>query len=82
MSKKRESIWEKQASRKMVFICFLIVLATAICFGGTYLQYKNRHIKAPDEIWTDKTTTYDEKVEEQRAAEEEIQRNREGALTE
>ena len=40
MSQKRETIWEKQASRRMIFICFLLIIATFICFGGTYLQFK------------------------------------------
>lgn len=40
MSRKRETIWEKQASRRMIFICFLLIVATFICFGGTYLQFK------------------------------------------
>ena len=40
MSQKRETIWEKQASRRMIFICFLLIVATFICFGGTYLQFK------------------------------------------
>ncbi len=79
MSKKRESIWERQASRKTYFICFLIIVAAIICFGGAYLQFDGKK-KAPDEIWNDDSTSYDEKIEEQKNAEQEIQDSREGAL--
>ncbi len=77
MSKKRESIWEKQASRKTYFVCFIIIIAAIICFGGAYLQFNSKK-KAPDEIWTDDSSSYDQKVEEQRNAEQEINNSREG----
>ncbi len=40
MSQKRDTIWEKPASRRLIFICFLLIIATFICFGGTYLEYR------------------------------------------
>ena len=40
MSQKRDTIWEKPASRRLIFICFLLIIVTFICFGGTYLEYR------------------------------------------
>ncbi|MBP5656115.1 hypothetical protein J6X15_00835 [Candidatus Saccharibacteria bacterium] len=82
MSKKRETFWEKRASHKMIFVCFLLIIATFICFTGTYLQFKDRGIKAPDEIWKDNNSSYDEKVEQQIQAEQRLREERKGALTE
>ena len=82
MSKKRETFWEKRASRKMIFVCFLLIIATVICFTGTYFQFKSRVNKAPDEIWTDSNSSYEEKVEQQMQAEQQLREERQGALTE
>lgn len=83
MSEKRKhDIWEKCASHKMIFICFLIIIATAICFGGTYLQFHNKNAKAADEIWIDNNSSYDEKIQQQIEAEQKLQEERKGELTE
>lgn len=79
MSKKRETFWDKQASRRMIFVCFLLIIAAFICFGGTYLQFKSTN-KNSDEIWNDQNASYDQKVEAQKDAEKAIREDREKAL--
>ena len=80
--KRKHDIWEKRASRKMIFICFLIIIATVICFGGTYFQFHDKNVKAADEIWVDNNSSYDEKVQQQIEAEQKLQEERKGELTE
>ena len=82
MAKKREAFWEKQASKKMIFFCFLLIIATFICFGGTYLQVKITKQEKPDEIWTDSTTSYDEKVRRQEELNRSVMDSREGIVKE
>ncbi len=76
--KQKSGIWEERASRKLVFICFLIIIATIICFGGSYLQLRNWSVRAADEIWTNKHTSYDEKIQRQIEAERKLQKERKG----
>lgn len=73
MSQKRETIWKKQASRKMVFICFLIIIATFICFGGTYLQFKANASKVQEQevVIDDRAPAIDELNKSIEGAEEE-----------
>ena len=81
MIKKHErNIWERRASRKLIFVCFLIIITTIICFGGTYFQYHSRNVKAADEIWTNDNSTYDEKIQQQIEAEQKLQAERKGEL--
>ena len=73
MSQKRETIWEKQASRRMIFICFLLIIATFICFGGTYLQFKANAAPQKEEtpIIDERTPAIDELINNQESTEEE-----------
>ena len=60
MRRKRKTIWEKQASRKLIFFCFLLIIAAFICFGGTYLQFKaNMPVEEEDSIMYTRPSTID-----------------------
>ena len=82
MAGKRETFWEKQASKKMIFFCFLLIIATFICFGGTYLQMKITKQTESDDIWTNEATSYDEKVIQQQNLNRSIMDSREGIVKE
>ena len=54
----------------MLFICFLVILASFICFGGTYLQFKAKNDNEKQANTSTNMLTYQDK-DDLKAPEEE-----------
>ena len=79
MNKQQSTSSKEQGSYKAVIVCGILIAACVACFGIAFTHFKINEQRS-DQIWTSSDTGYDEKVEQQKAAEEEVQNNRKDVI--